>query len=195
ECPTVQYAILVDANADEAGREWWTSYHQVVEKASSEFTGSKTRSDDSCLVYFTSGTVGYPKMVLHTQASYGIGHTVTGKYWLDLGPDDLHWNVSDTGWAKAAWSSFFAPWIQGAAMFVQDARGKFDPRALLETLGRYPITTFCAPPTVYRMLVLEDLVKVKAPALRHCVGAGEPLNPEVIDAWREGMGHTIRDGY
>src|SRR5439155_9869622 len=136
ECPTVQYAILVDANADEAGREWWTSYHQVVEKASSEFTGSKTRSDDSCLVYFTSGTVGYPKMVLHTQASYPIGHTITGKYWLDLHDNDLFWNLSETGWAKFAWSNLFGPWSQGTAMFIQDARGKFNAIETLERLNQ-----------------------------------------------------------
>lgn len=91
---------MVGPNADIAGREGWTSYHQVVDEASPEFTGPKTRSDDSCLVYFTSGTVGYPKMVLHTHASYPIGHTITGKYWLDLYEDDLHWNLSEMGWAN-----------------------------------------------------------------------------------------------
>ncbi len=198
-CPTVQYAILVDANADEAGREWWTSYHQVVEKASPEFSGPKTRSDDPCLVYFTSGTVGYPKMVLHTQASYPIGHTITGKYWLDLHEDDLHWNLSEMGWAKAAWSNLFGPWVMGAAMFMQDARGKFNALETLEMLHDYPITTLCAPPTAYRMLVLDEpmaYLKANPPkALRHCVGAGEPLNPEVIKVWQDATGMTIRDGY
>ena len=191
QCPSLRHFILVD----DAWRDGWGQYKHMLDRASDSDFLEKTRSDDPALVYFTSGTVGYPKMVLHTQGSYGLGHTVTGKYWLDLGPDDLHWNVSDTGWAKAAWSSFFAPWIQGAAMFQHDARGKFDPGALLETLGRYPITTFCAPPTVYRMLVLEHLTPELAPTLRHCVGAGEPLNPEVIEAWKDGLGHIIRDGY
>ncbi|HZU65927.1 MAG TPA: AMP-binding protein [Ktedonobacteraceae bacterium] len=100
ECPTIKVAILVAPNAGVAGREGWTSYHQVVEEAFPEFTGPKTRSDDPCLVYFTSGTVGYPKMVLHTHASYPIGHTITGKYWLDLHEDDLHWNLSEMGWAN-----------------------------------------------------------------------------------------------
>ena len=100
ECPTIRVAVLVEPNADVAGREGWTSYHQVVDDASPGFTGPKTRSDDSCLVYFTSGTVGYPKMVLHTHASYPIGHTITGKYWLDLHEDDLHWNLSEMGWAN-----------------------------------------------------------------------------------------------
>lgn len=154
-----------------------------------------TASGDPALIYFTSGTVGNPKMVLHTHASYPIGHTITGKLWLDLKPTDLHLNLSETGWAKAAWSSFFGPWGQGAALFVQDARGKFSGSETLQLLEAYPITTFCAPPTAYRMLVLEDLSQFKPKALRHCVGAGEPLNPEVIETWRAATGLTIRDGY
>ena len=101
QCPTIRFAVLVDStNADVAGRENWTNYHRIVAEASPEFTGPKTRSDDPCLVYFTSGTVGYPKMVLHTHASYPIGHTITGKYWLDLHEEDIHWNLSEMGWAN-----------------------------------------------------------------------------------------------
>ncbi|WP_376793546.1 acyl-CoA synthetase [Thermogemmatispora sp.] len=195
QCPTVKQAILVDGEA----RPGWTSYHEILAAASPDFTGPKTRSDDPCLVYFTSGTVGYPKMVLHTQASYPLGHTITGKYWLDLHEDDLLWNLSETGWAKWAWSNFFGPWVMGTAIFVQDARGKFNPLETLELLHRYPITVLCAPPTAYRMLVLEEpltYLKEHPPrALRHCVGAGEPLNPEVIRQWQEATGMTIRDGY
>ncbi len=198
DCPTVKVAIVVEPNAD-MGREGWVNYSQVVDEASPEFTGEKTRSDDPCLVYFTSGTVGYPKMVLHTQASYPIGHTITGKYWLDLHEGDLLWNLSETGWAKFAWSNLFGPWSQGAAMFIHDARGKFNPIETLEMLNKYPITTLCAPPTAYRMLVLDEPMKyMKAnppKALRHCVGAGEPLNPEVIKVWEDETGMTIRDGY
>jgi len=199
ECPTIKVTVLVQPDADVAGREGWTSSHPVIDEASPEFTGPNTRSDDSCLVYFTSGTVGYPKMVLHTHASYPIGHTITGKYWLDLHEDDLHWNLSEMGWAKAAWSNLFGPWVMGAAMFMQDARGKFDPIETLEMLRKYPITTLCAPPTAYRMLVLDEplaYLKDNPPkALRHCVGAGEPLNPEVIRTWQQNTGMTIRDGY
>ena len=197
ECPTIQHTILVDTPQSE--RAGWTNYHQIVEKAAPEYSGPKTRSDDSCLVYFTSGTVGYPKMVLHTHASYPIGHTITGKYWLDLHEDDLHWNLSEMGWAKAAWSNLFGPWVMGAAMFIQDARGKFNAIETLEMLHDYPITTLCAPPTAYRMLVLDEpmaYMKANPPkALRHCVGAGEPLNPEVIKIWQDATGMTIRDGY
>jgi len=199
ECPSVKYTILVDTNANTAGRENWTTYHQIVSEASPEFTGQKTRSDDPCLVYFTSGTVGYPKMVLHTHASYPIGHTITGKYWLDLHENDLFWNLSETGWAKFSWSNLFGPWVMGATMFMQDARGRFSAIETLEMLHNYPITTLCAPPTAYRMMVLDEpmaYLKANPPkALRYCVGAGEPLNPEVIKVWEEETGMTIRDGY
>jgi acetyl-CoA synthetase/medium-chain acyl-CoA synthetase len=147
------------------------------------------------MIYFTSGTVGYPKMVLHTHASYPIGHIVTGKYWINAREGELHWNLSDMGWAKAAWSSLFGPWNTGAALFVLDARGRFDAKQTLEVLQRYSINSFCAPPTAYRMLVLENLASYNLKALGSCIGAGEPLNPEVIDAWRKGTNLTIRDGY
>ena len=116
------------------------------------------------------------------------------RYWLDLSPDDTHWNISDTGWAKSAYSSFFAPWLQGSCVFVYH-RARFEPLAILEALQKYPISTFCSAPTAYRMMVQEDLTKYKFPQLRHCVSAGEPLNPEVIDEWREATGFQIREGY
>lgn len=190
ECPTLTTPILVGGE-----RDGWISYEAALAAAPSTFVPARTRSDDPCMLYFTSGTTAQPKMVLHTHASYPIGHLVTGKYWLDLRPGDLHWNLSDNGWAKAAWSSLFGPWAVGAALFIQDARGKFEAHQALELLERYPITSFCAAPTIYRMLVLEDLAQFAPRALRSCVGAGEPLNPEVIETWREATGMTIRDGY
>jgi acyl-coenzyme A synthetase/AMP-(fatty) acid ligase len=190
ECPALRLKIVLAAE-----REGWVSYDRAVASAPATLKPEPTRGDEAMMIYFTSGTVGYPKMVLHTHVSYPVGHVITGKYWLDLKPTDLHWNLSDTGWAKAAYSNLFGPWIMGAALFTFDGRGRFDARQTLELLERYPISTFCAPPTAYRLLVLEDLRHYRLAALRHCIGAGEPLNPEVIEAWQRGTGQTIRDGY
>src|SRR5579885_792243 len=156
QCPSTRVVVLTEHSHKGAERNGWHNYQTLLQDASSDFTGEKTRSDDPCLIYFTSGTVGYPKMVLHSHASYPIGHRITAKYWLDLGENDLHLNIGELGWAKAAWSNLFGPWQMGAAMFIQDARGKFDPLETLQLLHEYPITTFCAPPTVYRMLVLDE---------------------------------------
>jgi acyl-coenzyme A synthetase/AMP-(fatty) acid ligase len=153
-----------------------------------------TRSDDPLLIYFTSGTVA-TKMVLHTQASLGIGHQITARFWQDLKPSDLHWTLSDFGWAKAAWGKLFGQWALGAANFLWDARGKPDFDLILRMIGEHRVTTFCAPPTVFRALVLEDLPRYDWSSLRHCVSAGEPLNPEVIKIWRDATGLMIYDGY
>lgn len=189
DCPTVKAKVVITEP-----REGWTFYDEAMADASANFPAAETRSDDGCIVYFTSGTTGFPKMALHTHASYPIGHRVTGKYWLDLKPGDLHWNVSDTGWAKAAWSSYFGPWNMGAALFTHHT-DRFDPVKTLELLAHYPVTTMCGAPTIYRMLVLQDLGRFRFPHLRHCVGAGEPLNPEIIEVWKKATGCTIRDGY
>ncbi|MGB9903201.1 MAG: AMP-binding protein [Desulfotomaculales bacterium] len=175
-------------------RKGWINYEEVVTAAPSEFEAEKTRSDDPCILYFTSGTTGMPKMTLHTHASYPIGHIVTGKFWHDLGPEDVDWTLTDTGWAKAAWGSFFNAWNQGAVIFVHHTP-RFNAQRTLEILASYPITVLCAPPTALRMMILEDLSKYKFMALRHCVSAGEPLNPEVIEVWEKAFGLKIREGY
>jgi medium-chain acyl-CoA synthetase len=190
ECPDLETIFVIGGDVEGCVR-----YETETATASRDFEPERTRAEDDLLLYFTSGTTGYPKMVLHSHASYGIGHQITGRFWLDLKPSDLHWTLSDTGWAKAAWGSLFGPWSQGAALFIQDVPGRFDPVLTLKTLQDYGITTFCAPPTAYRLLVLEDLSAYDLSDLRHCVGAGEPLNPEVIDAWQAGTGKLIRDGY
>jgi acyl-coenzyme A synthetase/AMP-(fatty) acid ligase len=191
ECPSVKHRVVLGR-----GGGGWESFETLMRRASSEYTHPGNASGDPMMIYFTSGTTGHPKMVLHTHASYPIGHVITGRFWLDNGPDDLHWTISDTGWAQAAWTCFFAPWNMGAAIFVWDARGKnFDPQQTLAMFERFPITTFFAPPTAYRMLVQEPLRLHRFPTLRHCMGAGEAVNPEVIEAWREGTGHHIYEGY
>jgi acetyl-CoA synthetase/medium-chain acyl-CoA synthetase len=170
-------------------------FNDGVDRAPAKFTGKRTRSSDPGILYFTSATTGEPKMVLHSQASYGLGHRVTGELWLDLGPEDLHWNISDLGWGKAAWSSFFGPWQMGACVFALDVPGKFNPVLTLNTLAEFPITTWCAPATALRLLVREDLTCWKFSHLRHCVTAGEPLNPEILNLWRAATGLTLHEGY
>jgi medium-chain acyl-CoA synthetase len=191
ECPSVRHRIVVGR----AGGAW-LEYERLLAGASAELSHPGNASADPLMIYFTSGTSGYPKMVLHTHASYPLGHIVTGRFWLDNTPEDLHWTLSDTGWAQAAWTALFGPWGQGAALFVWDARGKnFEAAAALEMLQRFPVSTFLAPATAFRMLVQEPLNKYRLPALRHCISGGEALNPEVIGAWKQGTGNHIHEGY
>ncbi len=193
KCPSLKHFIGV--GAPKAG---WLSYEELTAQASAKLGRDEvtpTRSDDVLLIYFTSGTTKFPKMVPHTQASCGIGHIITAKFWQDLKPTDLHWTLSDTGWAKAAWGKLFGQWQIGAAVMDHEAAAKFDAKTHLKLIEKCGVTTFCAPPTAYRMLILEDLSKFDLTSIRHSCSAGEPLNPEVIKVWKEHTGTTIYDGF
>jgi acetyl-CoA synthetase len=170
-------------------------FDEMMQRAGDgDLSQAPTGKDDPIILFFTSGTVSYPKMVIHG-ASYGAGHISTARFWHDLRPGDRHWTVSDTGWAKAAWGGLFGQFHERATV-VQLALGKPDADTILSIIARAKITSFCAPPTLYRLLVQADLSKHDLSALRHCTSAGEPLNPEVIRAWREGCGGlTVYDGY
>jgi len=169
----------------------WIPYERSHE-ADAAFTTPATRADDLMLLYFTSGTTALPKLVAHTQVSYPVGHLST-MYWLGLRPGDVHLNLSSPGWAKHAWSSLFAPWNAQATVLAYHYE-RFDAAALLRQLVRCRVTTFCAPPTVWRMLIQNDLRAARV-QLREVVSAGEPLNPEVIEQVRDAWGVTIRDGF
>jgi acetyl-CoA synthetase len=152
-----------------------------------------TRAGDPLLLYFTSGTTAQPKLVAHTHASYPVGHLST-MYWIGIEPGDVHLNLSSPGWAKHAWSNVYAPWNAGATILVLNYP-RFSAAGLLSALGDCGVSTFCAPPTVWRMLIQSDLATANVSALRECVAAGEPLNPEVIEQVRKAWGITVRDGF
>jgi acetyl-CoA synthetase len=181
--------IVVGATS---GRDGWLPFEQAADASETFTPDGPTQADDPMLLYFTSGTTAKPKLVRHSQRSYPVGHLST-MYWLGLQPGDVHLNISSPGWAKHAWSCFFAPWNAGATVFVVN-QPRFDARGLLATIGRCGVTTLCAPPTVWRLFIQEKLSAFKV-SLREVCGAGEPLNPEVIDQVQAAWGLTIRDGY
>jgi acetyl-CoA synthetase len=172
--------------------EGWTRLESYDGQPAVFAPDGETRSSDPLLLYFTSGTTAKPKLVLHSHLSYPVGHLST-LYWIGLQPGDVHLNISSPGWAKHAWSCVFTPWLAEACVLILD-QPRFDVKTTLDALVREGVTTFCAPPTVWRMLIQEDL-RAWETNLREVLGAGEPLNPEVIDQVRAAWGLTIRDGY
>ena len=191
-CPTLERLIVVGGE-----REGWTSFESACRAASEELSRGDLEpmgADDTMLVYFTSGTTAMPKMVPRDHA-HALAHAITGRYWMDLEEDDIHWTLSDTGWAKAAWGMLYSPWMIGSAIVLYDGDPKFDPDIHLRLIGKLGVTTFCAPPTVYRLFAQSDLGQYDLGSIRHSISAGEPLNPEVIRVWAKATGTQLHDGY
>ena len=183
----VKVKLLLDGEKD-----GWISY-SVINKEEKEAIASDTNKDDDLFWFFTSGTTGMPKVVVHTQSSYPLGHLTTAA-WIGLKAGDKHFNISQPGWAKFAWSCIFAPLNVGATAFAYVPKGRFVAGSYLKVIQNHEVTTLCAPPTALRMLINENLNEYRF-SLRECVSAGEPLNAEVIKIWKDGTGIEIRDGY
>lgn len=195
-CPDLQLVIQA---GDAPLLSGWEDYHQLTEKASSHFPRPNNREKLACgkdpmLIFFSSGTTGMPKMVEHTH-EYPLGHIITGLYWHNLEPGDIHLTVADTGWGKAVWGKSYGQWMAGAAVFVYDYRGKFQPATLLKVIAEHGVTTFCAPPTIYRFLIREDLAAYDLSHLRYCTTAGELLNESVFHDWQQATGLAIHEGF
>jgi acetyl-CoA synthetase len=193
ESPTLKTKVMLYGK-----RNGWHTFHGEYESFSDIFprpTGADgVISHDRMLIYFTSGTTGMPKMVQHN-FSYPLGHIITAKYWQNVQDNGLHFTVSDTGWAKSVWGKIYGQWICGSAVFAYDFGGKFHPTDLLRMIGKYKITTFCAPPTIYRFFIKCDLKAFDLRSLEYCVVAGEPLNPEVYRQFYEATGLKLMEGY
>ena len=196
ECPSLSVRLLVDGDRPE-----WVSYRREISGNSALSRHSvkspvkiRTKSTAPMLLLFTSGTSKYPKMVLH-RCSYPLGHRITAGLWHGLSENDLHMTISDTGWGKNLWGNYFGQWEIGACVLIYDIRGKFHADELLPIIEKYEVTSFCAPPTIYRMLTLNDLTRFDFTELRHCTTAGEPMQTETIRLWKEGTGLTVREAY
>ena len=190
-CPSLKHFFVVGQK-----RETWVSVEDELPKASNSLTQSDagtSRSDEMMLAYFTSGTTANPKLVPRNHG-YALAHYITGAYWLNLQKDDVHWTLSDTGWAKAAWGMLFGPWIMESAMVLYNGSG-FDAELHLQLIERLKVTSFCAPPTIYRLFAQMPLSDYNLSSIRHATGAGEPLNPEVIRIWKDATNTDIHDGY
>jgi acetyl-CoA synthetase len=190
--PTLIHKALVCQS-----REGWINLTEEIEKAPDTFVKPEKNLaagiNDTMLIYFTSGTTGMPKMVYHNFA-YPLGHILTAKYWQNVQDDGLHLTVAETGWAKAAWGKIYGQWLSGCAVMAYDF-DKFKPKHLMQVVEKYKVTSFCAPPTIYRFLIKEDLKKFNLSNLKYCVVAGEPLNPEVFKQFYEATGMKLMEGY
>ena len=188
ECPTVEKLLIVDG-----AREGWLDFEALLAEESCEFPrpAEPLKHDDIMLLYFTSGTSGMPKMVGHN-FDYPLGHIQTAVFWHQCVDGGLHLTVSETGWMKSVWGKLYGQWLAGSAIMVYDFE-KFVPKDMLAVLEKYKVTTFCAPPTIYRFMILEDVSKYDLSSIQHCTTAGEPLNPEVFEKWKELTGHELRE--
>jgi len=193
-CPSLK--VLVDVGEGGPPLPGWIPFADVCKDQSTSFPRSANSpgGDDPLLIFFSSGTTGLPKMVEHHHR-YPLAHIITGVYWHDLEPGDIHLTVSDTGWGKSMWGKFYGQWIAGAVVFVYDFRDKFMPRNLLRVIAEHKVTTLCAPPTVYRFLVMEDFSAYNLSHLRHCTTAGEPLNDSITTTWKKKLGMPIYEGF
>ena len=188
DCPTVEKLLIVDG-----AREGWLDFEALLAEESCEFPrpAEPLKHDDIMLLYFTSGTSGMPKMVGHN-FDYPLGHIQTAVFWHQCVDGGLHLTVSETGWMKSVWGKLYGQWLAGSAIMVYDFE-KFVPKDMLAVLEKYKVTTFCAPPTIYRFMILEDVSKYDLSSIQHCTTAGEPLNPEVFEKWKELTGHELRE--
>jgi acetyl-CoA synthetase len=188
DCPSLEFKVMLDGEKD-----GWISLDQAINDDKGDYPRPEIVANDPMLLYFTSGTTGYPKMVRHSY-SYPIGHILTAKYWQHVEDDGIHFTLADTGWAKSAWGKIYGQWLCGAAVMVYEFE-RFDPSKLLGVLEKYQVNTFCAPPTVYRYLIQEDIKRYDLSALHHCTVAGEPLNPEVFQKFYNATGLKLAEGY
>lgn len=190
DSPTLEHRVLLGG-----AREGWESFDKLLAEGDEGFVPPvRAGGDDPMLMFFTSGTTGMPKMVLH-DFNYPLGHIITAVYWHKVLDDGLHISVADTGWAKCGWGKCYGQWIAGSAQFVYDYDGKFNPMNLITAVSRHRVNTFCAPPTIYRSLVKQDLSGIDFSSFTHFTTAGEPLNPEVFRRWREISGHRIFEAF
>ena len=190
-CKSLKYKILVKDKKDD-----WYNYDEICKKSDLNFGRDMvppTKSNDLMLIYFTSGSTAMPKMVERDQ-SYAFSHIITQKYWQDLKSTDIHWTLTDTGWAKAAWGLLYPPLLAGCTIILYDNDG-FDLDEHLEIIKKHKVTTFCAPPTIYRLMAQSNLANFEVSSLRHCFSAGEPLNPEAMRSWKNATGCDVYDGY